>query len=645
MWVDFQIKYLFTLRRKDVIKKKLGKLPKTLGETYSKIYERILKEDPEELEAAKRSLMWLMCSQRPLSSLEWVNFTYWPELVDPDIGVDSLLEMCHNLVTVDNQSQVVRFTHLSVQEYLENLDDFTTEKANAMAAGFCLSVLLSAGDKKSIPSLLGKSFDYSVSYWMEHASQCTGSQDVLDLLRNFLGTAAKPGQVYCNWFQIGIEDVVSSNRGFDHLRSSLNHLRSEPLNPIFAVCYFQLGTGFQDFWEWDSFDINSRNSDGETLLHIASLAGNERVVKSLLKNGADVNIPCEDILSPSGWNPLTTAIINNQARITVILLDHGAGIGLSGVGQNINTILQFAAVRGDESVIQAMINTDHDTEISEPVLVAAAKNRSHACEILEILVRCPNIEITETVLSAAAMNFKEKALKMLLDRDPTVQITEAILSAAVGNNTAGVEALEELLARDTNIEITEAILTAAMANYRYAKIIDILVRNTWNTNIVVNSTALKPLAYFALPPLFHELLGKCDKSSIPTEKYTQFVYAAVQGGDATILRSLLELGGECSEVDEHGWTLQMVERQSGSVNEILPNVELNLLEPNLAHYGLEAPEPPEVGIEHDAQNQPRQPTAWDNSCLPECIKLQGDGSYILYSGKFPTQLFVPWLWS
>jgi hypothetical protein len=174
MWVDLQLKYIFTLRTKDAIKKKLGKLPKTLEETYSKIYEKISKEDSEELEIAKRALMWITCSRRPLSSQEWVNASYWPAPVDPEIGVDSLLDMCHNLVTVDNQSQVVRFAHLSIQEYLENLEDFTMEKANLMAARFRLLALLS--DEISIRSLLRKAFDYSVVYWMEHASQCSDSR-------------------------------------------------------------------------------------------------------------------------------------------------------------------------------------------------------------------------------------------------------------------------------------------------------------------------------------------------------------------------------------------------------------------------------------------------------------------------------------
>ena len=660
MWVDLQIKYLFTLRSKDAIKKKLGKLPKTLEETYSVIYEKILSEDPEELEAAKRSLMWLMCSGRPLSSREWVNFTYWPEEVDEDIDVasDSLLEICRNLVTVDNQSQVVRFSHLSVQEYLENLDDFSTEKANSMAARLCLSTLLS--NETPYPPLPSGEFNYSVGYWMEHPSQCTGSRDILNLLRNFLGTGANPGQAYCNWFQIAIEGRLGmlpgygSHLGFDHLHASLNNLRSKPLNPAFAVCRYNLGISFQEFLEWGTFDINSRNMDGETLLHIASLAGNEQTVKSLLENGADVNMSSER--SSYFWEPrctpLAAAITSGHSQIAIMLLDFGAGFGFPGA-PCINT-LEYAAQIGERKGLEAVLNRECISEINETVLVAAARNyrttenlemllakdpticvteailsgaaENWGCgkEALEVLLaKDSSIRITEGVLFAATRNSLEKALKMLLARDPAiqVQITEPILSMAAC--TSG-EALEMLLSRDINtgIEFTDGILTSAMGNYKHSvKLVEILARHSGNINITVNFTALQASAYFASSPLFHKLLGRCDKSYILTTKYQQLMYAAVQGGNENILRSILELGGQCLEADEHGWTVQMMRRQSNFVDMPLLSVESNL-----AHPGLD---------------QLSQPTTWDNSRLPDCIQVQGDGRSMLFSGKRSIQLFIP----
>ena len=648
MWVDLQIKHLFTLRSKDAIKKKLGKLPKTLEDTYSEIYEKILSEDPEELEAAKRSLMWLMCSRRPLSSREWVNFTYWPEQVGEDIGVasDSLLEICRNLVTVDNQSQVVRFSHLSVQEYLENLDDFNTEKANSMAARLCLSTLLSNETPNPPP------FNYSVGYWMEHVSQYTGSQDILDLLRNFLGTGENPGQAYCNWFQIATEGRFGmlpghgSHLGFDHLHASLNHLRSKPLNPVFAVCHYDLGISFQEFLGWGTFDINSRNMDGETLLHIASLAGNEQTVKSLLQNGADVNIQNgRSSLGRVYCTPLGSAIRSGHARTAVMLLDFGAGISFLGV-PCINT-LEWAAEIGDRKVFEAILNRERNNEINETVLVAAARN-NNTTEILRMLLdKDPTIQITEAILAGAAENWcrGEEALEVLLARDSTIQITEGVLCAATSNSLKKVlkmllardpaiqiqitepilsmaactngEALEMLLSRDINtgIEITDAILTTAMGNHKHSvKLMEILARYSGNANITVNFTALQASAYFASSPLFHKLLGRCDKS-IFTTKYLQLMYAAVQGGYRNILESISELGGQCLEADEHGWTLQMMQRQSGFVDMPLLSVESNL-----AHPGL---------------YQLSQPTTWDNSRLPDCIKVQGGVRDLFFSGKCP----------
>ena len=966
MWVDLQIKYLCTLGTKDEIKKKLGKLPKTLEATYERIYKTILEEDEEGLEVVKRALMWVMCSQRPLASQEWARVSYWPKSADEDTGAYPLLKMCRNLVTLDSKSQVVRFAHLSVQEYLEKLDDFTAEKPNSMAASVCLSALLS--EETSTPSPFGEASRYHVAYWMEHVSRCTGSQDVLDLVRSFLGTPVKPGQAYRNWLQI-VERLNSDwdsrnlvqpwayqflrtvNIGFRY--REMRHLLLEPWNPLFAVCYFRLGMGIQDFWTWDAFDIDSRNSRGETLLHIASLAGNEQIVKSLLENGADANTPYWEI-SPDFENPLTAAIKNRQARIAVTLLDHGGSVGFPGIGWYRNT-LEFASEHGDENVVKAIIERDCNTKVTEMVLAAAARNGEHACEVLKtLLVRDPSVQITEAVLSAAAGNYRKEVLEMLLAGDHTIQVTEAVLSAAADNSNEKVlemllagdhtiqiteavlsaaaknyiknvlemlltgkytiqiteavllaaaannlrgevlemlltgdhtiqiteavlsavarggseKALKILLAGNHTIQITEAVLLAATQNFRkevlemllvadhtiqiteavlsavargyytekalkmllagdhtiqiteavllaaaensnekamemllasgytiqiteavlsvaaenynkkvlemllsgdhtiqtteavllavarngnertlemllagnhtfqiteavlsvatrnrddkvlkmllagdhtiqitetvfsaavgckrnekalemllasghtiqiteavlsaavessnygddifgfilasehnveiteailtiavgcstrgvFVRLFWILARNVGNTNVTVNPTALKASAYFASSLLFHKLLGKCDRSSILGGEYLQVMYAAVQGGDRNILRSLLELGGECLGADEHGWTLQMMKHQSDFMDEMLP-----ARAPNRTHHRSEAPKLLEAGIGHCAPIQMSEPTALDISRLPECIKLQCDGSYMFYSGKW-----------
>lgn len=744
LWADLQIKSLLKLKSRATIKGNLGKLPETLATTYSNICEKVFGGKSTEPEVAKKALMWLMCSQHSLSPQEWVDVTYWPNKMDQDTATYQLHEMCQNLVAVDKQSQVVRFAHLSVQEYLESLDDFTTEKANSMAANFCLSVLLS--DQTSI-STTALAYDYSVRYWMGHVSKCTGSQDVLNLMQTFLGTAAKPGKTYCNWFRIAME--ASKSATSDDTRHCfhpalgcicfrcLMHLDSEPLNPVYAVCFFHLGMRFQDFWEQDKFDINSRNKYGGTLLFVAIMGGNEQIVESLLELGADVNIPCkegvswkkDDIKAPP--NPLSAAIIKRRPQIAVKLLGSGARIYF-GAGEPDIVPLEFAAKFGDPSVVKAITNWGgFNTEVTETVLVAAARNRFHSAEILEMLLaktfliteailiavaeagnksldllltrikesntvitvtddllktavyiyngnlldmllaqaRESNVKIPVTVelLGAAVTKGNEEslemllmaensanyitedvlvraakrasvgglnALKMLLKKDPALQITEEILIEAARNDTNGSAALEMLLSR--NIEITEGILMAVAVNHKQPGIAEnVLARNIEKPNIKVNLTALKASASFAFQLLFQAMLHKYSKSSLTilTEKfvYTQLCYAAVQGGNGNILRSLDNLRGDLLGTDKHGWTLQMVKRQSSK-------------ESNGTHDGIEAPKQSGVRAAHCAQIQLSPPTGWDDSNLPGDIKPLRDGSFIFFLGRYPTPFFIPLLW-
>lgn len=695
-----------------------------------------------------------------------MSFSHWPKEVDSEFDPDSLLEMCHNLVTVDNQSQV-RFTHLSVQEYLERRGDFTLDDTHSMAATICLRVLLS--DRTPTSWASKTVFDYSVSHWMEHASRCAGSRAVLDLLRIFLGTVSTPGKAYRRWYKIALG---RSKHSSDYSASSpypedpLGHLYSEPLNPVFAVCCFHLGTGLEDFWEWGTFDINSKNEFGETLLYVASLTGNVPIVKSLLENKANVNISRDQEYGFPGRNPFTAAITSNQAKIAVMLLGSGAGAGHFGEEFYTNPLVLSVARGVDETMVKTIIESGHKVEITNTVLLLAAAHPTSACQILEILLaRDPTIQVTETILAVVASNDDAQALKMLLakkwdstfqitekilraaawshnvealetllatdstlqtteailltalrncnerflqtllasdftiritddilsasalkgnpvamemllDRDsnstfkiteaallvaassrttkilkmllarnsePTAKITEIVLLVAAANTAVAPEVLEILLATENNIEITEAIVTAAAGNSGCsAKIMEVLVTNARRNNITVNPTALKAAAYFGYPLHFHQLLDRCDKSSIFNRKYQSlhFMHAAVQGGDRSIMESLTELCGECLEADEHGWTLSMLERHSGFTNEVLSSAE-----PNRVHHELVPQKQREMGIEHSAERELSQPTQWDSSHLPECVWMEHreDRSFLIYLSKCPI-LLASFLW-
>jgi len=300
------------------IQENLGKLPKTLEERYSQIYATICAESGSSSRVANIALMWIMCSPRPLTPEEWTDVTcYASQPLDSRIDLGTLLDICHNLVVLDWQSNAVRFAHLSVREYLEKYH-FNIEESNVMAAKCCLSMLIDCEGLFPAASYHG-CFRYSTINWAYHVDECCSGDkcgDILNLLRSFLGHPSKASKTYSNWLS-GAKAIADKDHSRGNLKQStlimLYRIESVPLNPLFAAAYFRFGEKFQELWESDRFEIGCKNKVGETLLSIASDRGHIRTVRALLERMADVN---NDSTSPaidqSGPGPSKSSPIQSE---------------------------------------------------------------------------------------------------------------------------------------------------------------------------------------------------------------------------------------------------------------------------------------------------------------------------------------------
>src|ERR1700734_1595385 len=122
-WALLQIDQLLDLPPVErVIRDRLGKLPKDLEKAYDEIYANIKAQDERVVQIANRAFQWIMCSCTPLSRTELIAAVCQDPEMDTinsvdDMDLDIVLSACHNLLVVDPQLQVCRFSHLSVQEY------------------------------------------------------------------------------------------------------------------------------------------------------------------------------------------------------------------------------------------------------------------------------------------------------------------------------------------------------------------------------------------------------------------------------------------------------------------------------------------------------------------------------------------------
>ncbi len=155
-----------TLRTAGDIKRRLGRLPMSLSDSYDELYQKRTKSyEPEERKRLEIALSLLLVPVRPTNSGEFTHLVHWDQegeefseneegtstSNDDDIsdwetdskeeeGVggegaswkyESITSLCFNLVVFDSTTGFFRFAHTSVQDYLLNRNpNFKTPSQN-----------------------------------------------------------------------------------------------------------------------------------------------------------------------------------------------------------------------------------------------------------------------------------------------------------------------------------------------------------------------------------------------------------------------------------------------------------------------------------------------------------------------------------
>jgi hypothetical protein len=94
-----------------------------LGKAYDDAMKRITQE-PCSRDLAVQVLSWITCAKRPLTTTE-LQHALTVEPGDSELGEDDLLEVdgmvavCADLVTVDEESGIIRLVHFTTQEYFQ----------------------------------------------------------------------------------------------------------------------------------------------------------------------------------------------------------------------------------------------------------------------------------------------------------------------------------------------------------------------------------------------------------------------------------------------------------------------------------------------------------------------------------------------
>jgi ankyrin repeat domain-containing protein 50 len=324
-WVECQFKSLKSCpRSEDHLEKLLKSLPQSLDETYERM---LLSIDTASIDYARRILMWLCFSKRPLTV---------PELID-GVAVElgdharlnrkrrlydgnDLLQICSGFISItlkyekpleaedDQLSYIVSLAHYSVQEYLESNRLWKQEVAffsmrgstsDVEIAQTCLVYLLDptlSNAEVTYDTLIELPlFRYAASYWYEYVKkdeplfsrthsfmlQLFVSRDYT--FRNCI-TIHNPDQPWRRPFQQEADEVAtpiyySSLLGLHPVLCALLKIPNENAQMI--------GYGKTELDE--NADVNAQGGYYGNALQAALSGGHEKVVQLLLEKNADVN--------------------------------------------------------------------------------------------------------------------------------------------------------------------------------------------------------------------------------------------------------------------------------------------------------------------------------------------------------------------
>ena len=472
-----QLDQLFDLDLAQEIRKRLGRLPETLDQAYDEIYNQIRQQKGSKAAFAMRAFQWVMCSRRPLSSAELVAAVCQdPEsddLNDSDIDVDIeiVLQYCRNLLVVDQQLDVCKFSHLSVQEYFETRH-WSQIEANCVVGTVCLSLLNhpTYQSRKVFPrqeecGRLDLVNHYARFHWAQHIQACEESDcssRLARLLKSFLGSMLKSSPAYDNWLSavkayVDLEDGIeyleddfedsedddTEDSEDDDIEDSEDHIfdpkifeesfieynKLERYTPCASVpihvLEFGLYTIISDWWSTTTFNVEQLNSQGERLLSIALRQGDLQVIQELLDRGADVSAHYGN--SNRFGSALEAACCYGKIEAVFLLLEKGADVNMQ--GGPYGSALHAACFNGEIEVVLLLLEKGADVNVQgdyySSALHAACFNGETEIVLL-LLEKGANINMQGgrfgSALQASCLVGDMKLVLLLLEKGADVNV-------------------------------------------------------------------------------------------------------------------------------------------------------------------------------------------------------------------------------
>lgn len=334
----------------------LDTMPQGLDDAFEETLQRIQVQPENRKALAINTLMWISHANRPLLMRELVDVL---AIKSSERSLNKrnrpsqrlVLECCFGLVTLDEESSVIRFVHYSVQEYLLEHRAGIFPSGEESVAEKCLRYLLcnafstgSCPDPETIEACLTDYpfYRYTCRYWGHHVRDAASGK-MEQLVVEFLSSRPHVARSYqVSQWVLGRKEV--------YWRSE----EGSSCTGLHLACAFGLEQIANDFLDSSDTDIDEPTAMGTTALIKAASGGHKGCVRMLMDRGADLTKenwygPALHCAAEAGWVSTIEELLS--CGLDVDLRDHYG-----------RTALQCATFSSHHNAMQSLLSRGADVD-------------------------------------------------------------------------------------------------------------------------------------------------------------------------------------------------------------------------------------------------------------------------------------------
>jgi hypothetical protein len=273
--------------------------------------------------------------------------------------VEDMVSVCAGLVTVDEESSIIRLVHYTTQEYFERTQGQWFPNAQINITTACVTYLsfdefrsgICQSDQEFEQRLQSnKLYSYASHNWGHHA------REALTLCEGVIEFLQKQGQVEAS------SQVLMADKDLLEYAEYSQEFPKQ-MTGLHLAAYFGVDKAIQDLLDSNNPDLE--DSDGRTPLSHAAENGREAVVKLLLAT-EKVDINARDNY---GQTPFSYAICSGHEAIVQLLLATKR-VDADAEDEYGRTPLSHAAENGREAVVKLLLATGQVNVDSEDLVRA-----------------------------------------------------------------------------------------------------------------------------------------------------------------------------------------------------------------------------------------------------------------------------------